>query len=289
MMGSCFSDELEPYFRNSGFDVLSNPFGTLFHPLALSSVIKSSLGENEALDVFKRSDLFFSWDASSKIVGMKEEALKANLLTQRRSTREKIVEAQTIIVTFGSAFGYFNKSLGKIVANCHKAPNHLFEKRLGSVDEMLADWIETIDQIRAVNPTIQFLFTVSPVRHTKDGLVENNRSKARLIELAHRICEETGAHYFPSYEIVMDQLRDYRFFAKDLVHPNALAVDYVWEQFSQVAFTEETLKIIKKVNEYVKMTQHVFLHPDSEEAKKYTESMDKLRLEIERFSGLVRF
>lgn len=288
-MGSCFSDELEPYFRNSGFDVLSNPFGTLFHPLALSSVIKSSLGENEALDVFKRSDLFFSWDASSKIVGMKEEALKANLLTQRRSTREKIVEAQTIIVTFGSAFGYFNKSLGKIVANCHKAPNHLFEKRLSSVDEMLADWIETIDQIRAVNPTIQFLFTVSPVRHTKDGLVENNRSKARLIELAHRICEETGAHYFPSYEIVMDQLRDYRFFAKDLVHPNALAVDYVWEQFSQVAFTEETLKIIKKVNEYVKMTQHVFLHPDSEEAKKYKESMDKLRLEIERFSGLVRF
>ncbi len=288
-MGSCFSDELEPYFRNSGFDVLSNPFGTLFHPLALSSVIKSSLGENEALDVFKRSDLFFSWDASSKIVGMKEEALKANLLTQRRSTREKIVEAQTIIVTFGSAFGYFNKALGKIVANCHKAPNHLFEKQLSSVDEMLADWIETIDQIRAVNPTIQFLFTVSPVRHTKDGLVENNRSKARLIELAHRICEETGAHYFPSYEIVMDQLRDYRFFAKDLVHPNALAVDYVWEQFSQVAFTEETLKIIKKVNEYVKMTQHVFLHPDSEEAKKYKESMDKLRLEIERFSGLVRF
>lgn len=279
LMGSCFSDNLAPYLINSGFQVLSNPFGTIFHPLALSRVLNDVLDQISNVDSVNRADLWFDWRATNAF-GRSEEALQSILDEKFRATFESLKNASLLVVTFGTSWGYRKED--QIVANCHKMPSALFEKELTDLEVMQSEWETLLSRLQKFNPDLTVVFTVSPVRHIKDGVVENNRSKARLIELAHSL-QDYGS-YFPSYEIVTDILRDYRFFKEDMVHPNDQAVKIVWDEFEKYIFNEETRKLNAEVQKLNRMKQHRSLHPNSDEDMMFRESLasfeTKLRTEF---------
>ena len=278
LLGSCFSDEIGEEIYNAGFNVESNTFGTIFHPTAIANLVEASLNESQSVDFYQRDDLFFSWDAASKIYGTSKDELKVNVLEARNQFRSKIKNAGVIVFTFGTAWKYELSSSGKVVGNCHKAPQSLFDKSLSTIEAMKIDWENVLKLIRKHNPNIKIIFTISPVRHIKDGLVENNRSKSRLIELVNEILELPNTYYFPSYEILIDELRDYRFYDEDLVHPNKLAVQYIWERFKEVLFSEETKSILKEREQIVTQLNHKSLHPNSQ-AETKRKSAVKLRSE----------
>jgi len=272
LIGSCFSDSIGDKFEQGGFTVESNTFGTLFHPIAISNIIHSALTENTVVDVFQRDDLYFSWDSASKIYATSEAKLIETVLEKRNRLAERIKSSRLICITLGTAWEYKLKSSETVVGNCHKAPQNLFEKSLSTIDEMRKEWERVLLLIRSFNPTAKIVFTVSPVRHAKDGLIENNRSKARLLELIQQLSQSNKLIYFPSYEIAIDELRDYRFYEEDLVHPNKTAIEYIWKRFVVFAFSDNTTAIYQERNQFIAQLNHKSLHPESE--------VDKKRLEL---------
>lgn len=263
LIGSCFSDEMAGNCLNSGFNNESNTFGTLFHPTAIANVLNASINRENQINLFKRDNLYFSWDSAAKVYGSTEYELKSNVLALRESFRDKLLNAKLLIVTFGTSWGYRHNSLNSIVGNCHKAPSSEFERELSGSAELYEQWSDLLLRLKKFNPSLKIVFTVSPVRHAKDGLIENNRSKARLIELVHSLCEVENVSYFPSFEILIDELRGYRFYAEDLVHPNKLAIEYIWNKFSEAFFNDDTRKLIEEVRSIKTALAHKSLHPDS--------------------------
>ena len=271
LIGSCFSDSMSKHFTKSGFKVLSNPFGTIFHPTALASCLQDVLNDKEHVDVVQRNDLFFSWDSAESLVGSDEQGIIETVVAKRKEFKEYLKSAKLMVITFGTSWGYHHTELDKIVGNNHKMPSAIFTKRLMEVEAETNKWEYIVKRLKGLNPELNVVFTVSPIRHAKDGLVNNNRSKARLIELVHSTLEEADAEYFPSYEIVMDELRDYRFFKECRIHPTNEAVKYVWDRFENTYFTEESKKISQKVRNLHRTFDHRTLHPDSNETKRHLE------------------
>lgn len=277
LLGSCFSNEIGESFKSNGFDVLSNPFGTIFHPVALARLISNCRQISTEDDVFQRGDLFFSWDTAGTIYGFSKEELRSTLGDIKNTLLQYIVESKYIFITFGSGFGYELSDTGSIVANCHKMPSTFFKKELTDLSEMIATWKDTLHILKQLNPALQVVFTVSPVRHEKDGLIENNRSKARLFELITVLQEDSSSHYFPAYEIVMDELRDYRFYKSDGLHPNPQTVDYVWERLKDKLMTQYTKQLCEKVMALRRQKSHRTLYENSREAVQFEKSVaDKL-------------
>jgi regulator of sigma D len=272
LIGSCFSDAMSTHFTKAGFEVLSNPFGTLFHPTAIASCMQDVLNDKEHVDVVERNGLYFSWDSAESIYASDEQELIQLVIDKRRAFKEFLKSTKLIVITFGTAWGYHHNELDKIVGNNHKMPAKLFTKQLREVEQESGKWEYIVNRLKGLNPEIQVVFTVSPVRHAKDGLVNNNRSKARLIELVHSVVDEAPAGYFPSYEIVIDELRDYRFFKECKVHPNVEAVKYVWERFEDTFFSDETKDLAKRVRNLHRSRDHRTLHPNSLETKKHLEA-----------------
>lgn len=262
LLGSCFSDSMTSQFQSAGFNTLSNPFGTLFHPIAIANTIKASLTNSTDINLLERDGIFFSWDSGSKIHAYSQEELKSKVVKARVELKNQLKEAKLLVVTFGTAWGYINSKLNKIVGSCHKQPFEVFEKELSSSDETLKAWADLIKEIQTVNPSIQIVCTVSPIRHKKDGLIENNRSKARLIELSHSIIGH-NVSYFPSYEILIDELRDYRFYTKDLVHPNDDGIEYIWGKLKKYLFNDETNALISEIEKVKTLMNHKSLYPNS--------------------------
>lgn len=269
-LGSCFSDEISNKAKYAGLNVASNPFGTVFHPLALSRFLKETCAiESVPERIIQRSDLFFSWDANSSIYGTSETALLDQLKSIRQDWSQKLKKADFIFITFGTAWVYFLNETNELVANCHKFPSTNFFKKISEQGILLKEWKETIEMLKEINPSLKIIFTVSPVRHIKDGLVENNRSKGILLDLVRRLEEECGSFYFPSYEIVIDELRDYRFFKMDRVHPNEEAIKYVWDRFADVYFSNQTKELNREVVKLRLAESHRSLFPESEENKQH--------------------
>lgn len=273
LLGSCFSDNLTPKFENAGFEVLSNPLGTIFHPTAISTGIRAAFSGFESKAV-QRNDLWFDWRASGSLYGTSKESLNAVVRDALSGLKTQLQEAKLLIVTFGTASGYAIES-GEIVANCHKMPADTFQKKLSDVQELAHDWNDLLKMLKSVNPTLQVVFTVSPVRHSKDGLIENNRSKARLLQMCESLSTIDACDYFPSYELVMDVLRDYRFFEADMVHPNGQAVDFIWERAQSFLFNADTQSIAREVEAVNRMREHRFLHPESAEVLKFQKNVEK--------------
>jgi len=261
--GSCFSDEILSYFKNSGHHAVGNHYGTIFHPTILAHNLLRLFEDSPENRTFQRDDLFFSWNASSTIFGYGENKLINRLESIRDELINQIKEAKVLIITFGTSWGYELIENEELVANCHKMPASTFQKVLSSPYEMTQDWLLTLDKLKEINPCLQFVFTVSPVRHIRDGIVENNLSKARLIEVVQRLAIEENVHYFPSYELVVDVLRDYRFFKSDMVHPSDVALKYVWEKFEETYFSEETIQLNRNVAELRLSLKHQSLFPES--------------------------
>lgn len=270
-LGSCFVSEMGEKLSNSKFQTLINPFGTQFHPLAMENTFsrvytRTFYSEQE---IYRLKDLYFSWDHGHSFS-------KPNLNQTLNAINESIElgneflgKTNVFILTLGTAWAYFLKG-GFYVSNCHKVPQKHFEKHLLSTKEVYNALKNLIFMMQDVRPKAHIILTISPVRHTRDGFRENHVSKGVLQQSLHYILKEFPTiNYFPSYEIVLDELRDYRFFAEDLIHLNPLGIDYVWDKFKLNYFSESTSKIMDEVVKIQQSLKHKPLNPTGIEHRKF--------------------
>ncbi len=275
LVGSCFSNNIGEKLDFYQFDTYLNSHGIVFNPLSLAKSLTDVLESKQydIKDLDTRDDIYFSYHHHGEFSSINENKVLDKINTRISSANKVIQKSSHLIITFGTAWVYELINTGEIVANCHKMPSKLFKKRLLSVNEIKQAFLNLTTKIKAINPGIAFVYTVSPVRHIKDGLTENARSKAILLEAIHQIKEEINCEYFPSYEIMMDELRDYRFYKQDLIHPNDQAVDYIWNKFQHAYLTDETKLIVKQIAKLKQQMNHRFLHPDSNQAKEFQEQL----------------
>ncbi len=264
-MGSCFIEHMGGRLQKHGFDIQLNPFGILYHPLGilngLSRILQNESIRAEELHLYQ--ERWHSWSHHGSFSDLGKNSALQLMNRSFDLARESINSLDWLIITFGTTYGYQLKD-GTLVANCHKYPADHFNKVLSNPKELIDQWIEFIPLLKAANPSLNILITVSPIRHKKDGLIENNRSKARCLLLAEAVINEFDyCHYFPSYEIQLDELRDYRFYEEDLVHPNNLAQDYIWEKFSAHLFDNETEKLNREIYNLRLAAAHRPFHPTS--------------------------
>ena len=288
LLGSCFSENIGDKLSYYKFQTNLNPFGILFHPKAIENLITNAINEK----VYTTDDLTFQnerwhcFDAHSNLSTTTKEELLDNLNTAISSTNKQVQEATHISITLGTSWVYRFIETDTIVANCHKIPQKKFLKELLSVDEITASLAAIIVLLKAINKNIKILFTVSPVRHLKDGFVENTQSKAHLITAIHNILSKDYAFYFPSYEIMMDELRDYRFYAQDMIHPNNTAIDYIWEKFADTWFSENSKATIKEVEVIQKGISH---RPFNEKSEQHQQFLKKLEIKKDKIKSQFSF
>ena len=283
LLGSCFSENIGAKLEYFKFQGLQNPFGILFHPLAIEKLIQKSVHQELVTekDVFHKNEQWHSFDAHSCLSNPSKEKIIDDLNDAVQNTTSQLKKANHIIITLGTAWVYRNSASKKVVANCHKVPQVNFNKELLSVDDVKQSLERTIEMVQSINPAVQFIFTVSPVRHLKDGFVENQLSKAHLIAAIHKVLNK-GISYFPSYELMMDELRDYRFYAKDMIHPNEVAIDYIWERFCEVWIASNVYPTMKKIEKIQKGILHKPFNEKSEQHQKFLFKLNVLKSEIHK-------
>ena len=272
LLGSCFAANIGDSLIKAKFNALSNPYGVLYNPASICRVMERALSKEPYTerDLFHEGDLFHSYDHHSCFSSTDSRKILKTMNDAQKKTAAVLKNGNHAIITFGTAYVYRLKSNGHVVANCHKQPDRLFTRSRVSVDEIIALWRPLIKKIRRQNPAMKFIFTVSPIRHLKDGLHENQLSKATLLLAIEALKEETeGVFYFPSYEIMMDELRDYRFYAEDMVHPSPLAVKFIWEQFKNCLVNNDTRIAIDEWQALARAIEHRPLNPNSEQYKSF--------------------
>lgn len=276
-LGSCFAVNMAAKFDYFKFQNSCNPFGILFHPLAIENIISKAIN----LDFFTEKDIFFQeerwhcFDVHSDLSNSHKEIFLDSLNELVSATNKQITEATHISITYGTSWVYRNKESEKVVANCHKVPQNQFDKEILSVEIIEKSIQNTLNLIEKVNPKSVIIFTVSPVRHIKDGFVENQRSKANLISALHSALEirDSTKSYFPSYEIMMDELRDYRFYAEDMLHPTQIAIDYIWERFSESNISESVFLTMQEVETIQRGLAHRPFNSSSESHLKFEQKL----------------
>lgn len=283
LLGSCFSENIGAKVSYYKFQGIQNPFGILFHPLAIERIIEKSVNQElfTKEDVFNENEQWHSFDAHSSLSNPSKAQIIEDLNDAISRTSTQVNTASHIIITLGTAWVYRKTSSNKVVANCHKVPQSNFTKELLSVEEVVKSLKQVITFVQSVNPTVQFIFTVSPVRHLKDGFLENQRSKAHLIAAIHQVLNEDRVSYFPSYELMMDELRDYRFYAKDMIHPNETAIEYIWEKFVEVWLASNTSSTMKKIEKVQKAMLHKPFNENSDQHQKFLVKLNVLKSEIQ--------
>ncbi|NRA93327.1 MAG: GSCFA domain-containing protein [Psychroserpens sp.] len=277
LLGSCFSEHMAQKLDYFKFQNLSNPFGILFQPFAIEKLITKAINGYE----YTENDLFFlneQWhcfDAHSRRNSTSQQIILKDLNTHLKATHSMLLDATHVIITLGTAWVYRKTSSDEIVANCHKVPQRQFTKELLAIDAISESLEAIIALVRSINPNVSFLFTVSPVRHLKDGFVENTQSKSHLISAIHNVVDiRKGLYYFPSFEIMLDELRDYRFYERDMIHPNAIAVDHIWETFKNVWVSETSQTTMDDVDFIQKGLQHKPFNPNSEAHMHFLEQLE---------------
>ena len=272
LIGSCFSENISKKLNYFKFNTYSNPFGILFNPKAIETLITNAINLKEYTekDIFNLNERWHCFDTHSDLSNSTKIELLSNLNTAIKSTNKQLETASHIIITLGTAWTYRFIETDSFVGNCHKVPQKKFLKELLSVKKIIASLENLITLIKSVNPKVNIIFTVSPVRHLKDGFVENMQSKGQLLTAIHQIIDKREQlYYFPSYEIMMDDLRDYRFYNSDMVHPNETAVNYIWEQFKNVWIDENAASIMKEIDSIQKGLAHKPFNPNSEQHQQF--------------------
>ena len=265
-IGSCFAENMSDKFTYYKFQNIVNPFGIIFNPVSIENSIKRIVSKQKFTneDLFFHNDLWHCFEVHSRFSNPKKTVLLEILNQLIESTFNQISNASHFIITYGSSWVYRHSVSKSIVANCHKLPQKEFKKEILAIETIEKSIQNTISLIQKVNPNCQFVFTVSPVRHLKDGFIENQRSKAHLITAIHNLHQVLkNTNYFPSYEITMDELRDYRFYTEDMLHPNQTAIDYIWLRFFENYFLEAIIPTMNKVCEIQKALQHRAIHLNS--------------------------
>ncbi|WP_158209469.1 GSCFA domain-containing protein [Myroides phaeus] len=269
-LGSCFAVNMSEKFKSFQFQSIVNPFGILFHPIAIERILEYASNGYEFTedDVFCHNEVWSSFIAHSDMNELEQEDIVTKLNVKLFDLQVALKESSVIAITFGTAWVYEHNETGVVVANCHKIPQSNFTKRLLTYQELLNSYLKIIKLVKEINPGIEIIFTISPVRHFKDGIVENQRSKSLLFTALHDAIEQVGVNsinYFPSYEIMMDELRDYRFYKADMLHPNEQAVDYIWERFVSTYIHPDMITIMQKVQEVQKGLNHRPFNPTAEQ------------------------
>jgi len=275
LFGSCFSENIGKKLDYFKFQNLQNPFGILFHPKAIETLIANAVNEKQYSenDIFFHNEQWHCFEAHSKLSNTSKEDLILELNSKIKLTSEVIQNSTHIIITLGTAWVYRDIKTNCIVANCHKVPQKQFKKELLSVQEITNSLKNILSLIRSVNNNTSVVFTVSPIRHTKDGFVENTQSKAHLITAIHQVINN-HSFYFPSYEIMMDELRDYRFYNEDMIHPNQLAIHYIWDKFKMVWISDESFKTMEEVDVIQKGLHHKPFNPKSQAHQKFLQILE---------------
>jgi hypothetical protein len=272
-LGSCFAVNMSEKLDYFKLQNVCNPFGILFHAVAIEKLINFAVSEKRFTeeDVFFHNERWHCYDVHSDLSNSNREELLISLNAIIESTKLQLQEATHVIITYGTAWVYRNIESCSIVANCHKVPQKQFKKELLSVDQIQESIANTLKLIHSVNPNCNIIFTVSPVRHVKDGFVESQWSKSNLIAALHQVinCQLSTVNYFPSYEIMMDELRDYRFYAEDMLHPSQVAIDYIWKRFRETTVSETAFSTMDDVDAIQKSLQHRAFNPDSESHQKF--------------------
>ena len=277
-VGSCFADHISAKLKDYKINSVLHPFGTLYHPEAIAKALNPSIEINEDLDLIIKDGVIFHWDTHSKIWGQDIESITDQYNVAVKKISNAIRKSDWIIVTLGTSFKYVLKHSGRTVANCHKEPHNNFEKKLSTSDEILSTLEKMQEFLITKNPEIQILYTVSPVRHIRDGLTENHISKGILLATVKELTKTPNVHYFPAYEIVMDQLRDYRYFEKDGIHPNPIAIDFIWEQLQKTWMDEKLQTFVREWHPILSAMNHKSLYPGTKSHKMFITSMiEKLK------------
>lgn len=292
-LGSCFSENIGHKFQYYKFKASVNPFGIIFNSVSLEKLIKRVVYKNyfSDKDIFFHNDLWHCYEVHSELSSPNKNEFLNNLNSFIDLTNQQITELTHCFITLGTSWVYRNIESNEIVANCHKVPQKEFTKELLSKEENEKSLKNIISLIHSVNPNVNFIFTVSPVRHIKDGFFENNVSKGNLISSTYKIVNYhlSIANYFPSYEIVMDELRDYRFFEKDMLHPNQLAIDYIWEKLSYAFFSNKTIEINKEVDVIQKALAHKPFNADSNAHLKFVNQLQSRINELQEKYHFLNF
>lgn len=274
-MGSCFAQTIGQKMKNAKFDILVNPFGTLFHPLNLADLLDHALFQ-DPLDqegMLERDGLFLHYSTHSDVAGKSPEELTEIYSQKLRLTRSYLEQGTHLILTLGTAWIYEHETFGR-VANCHKQPQKLFEKKLSSLEEMEMGLWSVLDNFSRAFPNLKIILTLSPVRHIKDGVAENQLSKSLLRVLCANLERRlSSVSYFPAYEIIMDELRDYRFYKSDLIHPSEEAEDYIWQKWQLAIFPEATREKVSGIQKVQLELAHRPFNPDTEAHQKFLQNL----------------
>jgi len=287
MLGSCFSENIGSRLQMYKFHCKINPFGTIFNPVSIAKLINWSLTDHRiiASELTQNLDLYFHYNMHSDLSSTDSEGLMMSINQTLDQTAADLKSCDALFVTLGSAIAYKHNDTGDIVANCHKMPATIFTKQLLTIESSYQALYEAFAQIIAVNPRINIVLTVSPVRHTRNGIVADHRSKARLVEISHAITDNlSNVSYFPSYELMMDDLRDYRYYEKDLIHPNEIAVDYIWEKFANLYLLPETQSLNQRIQKLLNALNH---RPKNTSSTHYQTFVSKTKEEISALNVLL--
>lgn len=272
-MGSCFAENMGKRLDGLSLTLLNQPFGTQFNPLR---ILKALAFETlNATDVYTEGDFFLHPDFHSDFISQNPESLLAEIHVKQKETESFLNQADTLVLTFGTAYFYHDKILNRPIANCHKQASQRFDKHMNQVSEITEAYHAFIKS----HPNIHLILTVSPVRHTRDGMMENSVSKATLRLAANEIAKEfpDQVTYFPAFEIMIDELRDYRFYEKDLIHPTEMAVDYIWEKFKETYFSSELLAVEIAWARVIAMLSH---RPHPSKKHLHLVALEKLKEEL---------
>ena len=297
LLGSCFSENIGVKFDYFKFQNLQNPFGVIFNPISIEKLIVRAI-ENDLFsegDIFQHNGIWKCFEAHSELSSLDKDAFLENLNAALKKLREALFTSTHIIFTFGTSWVYRNIETDEIVSNCHKLPQKIFRKELLSIQEISVSLKNSFDKILEINPNTVIINTVSPVRHIKDGFEENSLSKAHLISAIHHFKNRQSSIanrkslYFPSYEIMMDELRDYRFYSEDMLHLNKTAIEIIWQKFSKVWISSETDLFQKEIASIQMGLLHKPFNPKSEEHLRFLENLQQKIASIKKQLPQIEF
>ena len=298
LIGSCFTEHIGNSLGELKFSTIQNPNGILFDPRSVCNSLISFI-ENKKYrkeDLFLLNETWNSWEHHSRFSNINADECLKNINESQQQAHIFLKDADWLIITLGSSFSYrltSEATLGSLennngVANCHRAPSQWFNKHLLTIDETISLLDTTYHRLKQFNPKLKIIFTISPVRHIRDGVIENNRSKARLIEAVHHMINKfPGLYYFPAYELVIDVLRDYRFYDIDMVHPNYPATEFVMEKFKEAFIDEQSQQLMDEIKKIVIARKHKAFQPETNAHKTFLKThLEKTKELQSKFSFL---
>ncbi|MDX9920402.1 MAG: GSCFA domain-containing protein [Paludibacter sp.] len=284
-LGSCFSENIGNKLSDAYFRTDVNPFGVLFNPVSIKNSLNALINEKtlSETDLFQHGSLWKAFSHSSLFAGTSKDEVLNNINERLVSSSQKLKKTKVILITFGTAWVYEYLKTSEVVANCHKLPASEFVRKRLCVDDIVSDYIALFHKIRTLFPDIHVIMTVSPIRHWKDGAHENNISKSVLLLAIEKLQKLFPfVSYFPAYEIQMDELRDYRFYASDMCHPSPEAVDYIWKRFCETYFTHKTNHLRLKLENLNQQLNHKPLFPDTIEHSYFLYQIEKQKTELKK-------